>query len=147
MPVSRALDLATSLRGLLRREQPSDLPPGPRMPPVMQLLKWVFQPIQLLEDCHREFGDVFTWRGFREGNFVIVSDPELIKQVFAADPDTLLAGVGNAVLLEPLLGSRSLLTLDGAEHLRQRRLLLPSFHGERMHAYAATMRAITNDAI
>ena len=90
---------------------------------------------------------MFTWRGFREGDFVIVADPEMIKQVFSADPDVLRAGVGNAEVLEPLLGTKSLLTLDGPEHLRQRRLLLPSFHGERMHAYAATMRSITNEAI
>lgn len=123
------------------------LPPGPKSPALVQIARWVIQPIQLLEACQREFGDVFTWRGFREGDFVIVADPDLIKQVFSADADTLLAGVGNAEILEPLLGTKSLLTLDGAEHLRQRRLLLPSFHGERMQAYAATMRSITNDAI
>jgi cytochrome P450 family 135 len=123
------------------------LPPGPRSPSILQLTRWILQPIQMLQDHHREFGDVFTWKGFREGDFIIVADPDMIKQVFSADPETLLAGVGNAVLLEPLLGSNSLLTLDRAEHLRQRRLLLPSFHGERMQAYAATMRSITSDAV
>jgi cytochrome P450 len=55
----------------------------------------------------------------------------------------LLAGVGNATLLEPMLGKHSLLTLDGAEHLRERRLLLPAFHGDRMQAFATAMREIT----
>jgi cytochrome P450 len=59
----------------------------------------------------------------------------------------LLAGQGNATLLEPMLGKFSLLTLDGAEHLRQRRLLLPAFHGERMHAFAAAMREITEASL
>src|SRR5439155_22454180 len=57
------------------------------------------------------------------------------------------AGESHKRLLAPLLGKYSLLTLDRGEHLRQRRLLLPAFHGERMQAYAATMRAITEDAI
>ena len=123
------------------------LPPGPRAHPYVQIGRWVIHPIRVLEESQREFGDVFTWRAPRLGRFVIVSDPELIKQVFAADPETLLAGASNTMLLEPLLGKFSLLTLDRDEHLRQRRLLLPAFHGERMQAYAATMRAITADAI
>jgi len=69
----------------------------------------------------------------------VVADPDLIKQVLTADPETLRAGEGNATLLEPMLGRFSLLTLDGADHLRQRRLLLPAFHGERMKAYATVM--------
>ena len=68
--------------------------------------------------------------------------PELIKKVFTGDPDKLPAGEAN-VALEPVLGQRSLLLLDGPEHVRQRRLMLPPFHGERMRAYADTMRAIT----
>ncbi|HUS28818.1 MAG TPA: cytochrome P450 [Kofleriaceae bacterium] len=142
-----AMSAGVVLRGLRKIQPRRDLPPGPQSPPLVQLARWVLRPIQLLEECQREFGDVFTWGGFREGDFVIVADPDMIKQVFSADPETLLAGVGNAVLLEPLLGKNSLLTLDRAEHLRQRRLLLPSFHGERMQAYSSTMRAITSEAV
>jgi cytochrome P450 family 135 len=69
-----------------------------------------------------------------ERTVVITDDPAVIKDVFTGDPDKLLAGVGNAVL-RPLLGARSVLTLDGAEHMRQRKLLLPPFHGERMRLY------------
>ncbi len=104
-------------------------------------------PLRLLDDCHRRFGDVFTWRAPRIGSFVVVADPALIKQVLTADPETLLAGKGNAALLEPMLGKYSMLTLDGADHLRQRRLLLPAFHGDRMRAYATVMRDICNASI
>ena len=58
----------------------------------------------------------------------------MIKQVFTSDPTKLLAGVGNEVL-RPLLGPRSVLTLDEPEHMRQRKLLLPPFHGDRMKLY------------
>jgi cytochrome P450 len=123
------------------------LPPGPKAPPVVQIARWVARPLSLLAACQQRYGDVFTLRAPRDGAFVIVATPELIKEVLTADPDVLLAGVGNATLLEPLLGRHSLLTLDGAEHLRQRRLLLPAFHGERMHAFASVMREITEASL
>jgi cytochrome P450 len=123
------------------------LPPGPRAPALVQIGRWIVHPLRLLADCQRRYGDVFTWRALGDERFVIVGDPELIKQVLTADPDTLLAGEGNATLLEPMLGKHSLLTLDGAEHLRQRRLLLPAFHGERMHAFATVMREITEASL
>ena len=123
------------------------LPPGPRSPALVQIGRWVVHPLRLLADCQRRYGDVFTWRAPGGERFVIVGDPDLIKQVLTADPDTLLAGEGNATLLEPMLGKHSLLTLDGAEHLRQRRLLLPAFHGERMHAFATVMREITDASL
>jgi cytochrome P450 len=106
-------------------------------------MRWVAQPLALLDTCQRRYGDVFSLRAPGGEKFVIVATPDLIKQVLAADTDVLLAGVGNATLLEPMLGKHSLLTLDGREHLRQRRLLLPAFHGERMHAFASVMREIT----
>ncbi|MBA3458261.1 MAG: cytochrome P450, partial [Deltaproteobacteria bacterium] len=118
------------------------LPPGPSSPPLFQIARWVARPLELLDDCQRTYGDVFTMRAPRAGAFVIVSVPELIKEVFAAPPDVLLAGMGNAMLLEPMVGKNSVLTLDGAEHLRQRRLLLPAFNGERMQAFGTVMREI-----
>lgn len=123
------------------------LPDGPRAPALVQIARWIVHPLRLLDEYHARFGDVFTLSAPREGSFVVVSDPELVKQVFMAPTDTLLAGVGNATLLEPMLGKHSLLTLDGDEHLRQRRLLLPAFHGERMREYVATMRQITEASL
>ena len=69
-----------------------------------------------------------------------------MKQVFRGSPEQLRAGEANAPL-GPVLGERSVLLLDGAEHLRQRRLMLPSFHGERMRAYEAVMREAADRAI
>jgi cytochrome P450 family 135 len=123
------------------------LPPGLRAPAIVQIGRWIVQPLTLLEQCQRRFGNVFTFSAPGGVSFVIVGDPELIRQVLTADSDTLLAGAGNATVLEPMLGKHSLLTLDGAEHLRQRRLLLPAFHGERMQGWVATMREITEASI
>lgn len=123
------------------------LPDGPRSPAIVQIARWVAHPLKLLDECKLRYGSVFSLNAPREGRFVIVSDPELVKHVFKAPTDVLLAGVGNATLLEPLFGKASLLTLDGDEHLRQRRLLLPAFHGERMQLYAREMREITEASI
>jgi cytochrome P450 len=92
--------------------------------------------------CAGRFGDAFTVKLPRFGSFVYVSAPELLKQIFTAPADQLCAGKANQIL-EPLVGQSSVLLLDGAEHLRQRRLLLPPFHGERMQAYARLMQEIT----
>jgi cytochrome P450 len=122
-------------------------PPGSRAPAIYQIARWVIHPLRLLQECHKRYGDVFTLHSPRNEKFVIVADPDLIKQVVTADSQTLLAGKGNATILEPMLGKNSLLTLDGADHLRQRRLLLPAFHGERMQAYASVMTEVIDASI
>ncbi len=116
------------------------------MPAPLQTARWIARPLPYLEECRRRFGDVFTLHWMGAGTVVMVCAPELVKKVFTADPDVLQAGEGNS-LLEPMLGKHSLLLLDGAEHLRERRLLLPAFHGERMQTYADQMRAITEASL
>jgi cytochrome P450 len=108
--------------------------------------EWVARPIEFLERCHRRHGDVFTVR-FPVGRIVFVSDPALIKQVFTGDPDVLHAGEANATPLEPIMGKHSVLLLDGPEHMRQRKLMLPSFQGERMQRYGDLMRETAEDEI
>ena len=122
------------------------IPPGPKTPPLFQLFKWMLDPLPFLEASARQFGDVFTVHFPGIGKAVMLRSPEHIKQVFTGDPEVLQAGQANQIFA-PLLGRSSVLLLDGNPHLRQRRLLLPSFHGERMQAYAALMRRITEQAI
>ncbi len=123
------------------------LPPGPDSLPAIQMLRWIRKPFELLEECHARYGDVFTLRfpGF-PGALVTVSDPLVIKELFGLGPDAAHAGEAN-VMLEPFVGKRSLLLLDGADHLRQRKMMLPAFHGERMQAYGRAMMDLTHDSI
>ena len=130
-------------RRMLLEASPTALPPGPSLSPGRQVLAWIFRPEALLERGRRERGDVFTVH-LPLGPVVAVSDPHLIKDVFTGDPDVLRAGEGNRPL-EPVVGPDSLLLLDGARHLRRRRLVLPPFHGERLQAYAADMARITRE--
>ena len=104
------------------------------------------RPAEFMEECHRRYGDCFTLNTLLFGVEVVVVDPEVIKRVFTGDPDVYRAGEAN-VALGPVVGRRSVLLLDGPEHIRHRRLLLPPFHGERMLAYEGTMREVTEAAI
>jgi cytochrome P450 family 135 len=117
------------------------LPPGPRMPTLLQTAGWVSRPIPWFERLRARYGDAFTLRIAHEGTWVVVSHPDAIKQVFTADPAVLHAGEANTVL-RPLVGPRSVLLLDRAEHMTQRKLMLPAFHGERMQAYGALIAGV-----
>jgi cytochrome P450 len=122
------------------------LPPGPTEHSARQTLEWTLRPSAFLGKNRANYGDVFTAKFGIADPVVVVSDPDLVKRVFTGDANILRAGEGNRILA-PVLGSRSVLLLDGAEHLRQRKLLLPQFHGERMTAYIELMRDITNESI
>ena len=122
-------------------------PPGPEMHPMLIMWRWIRTPFAFLEQAQRDFGDVFTvkWPGVPSG-LVTIADPSIIKEVFALGPEEAHAGEAN-VVLKPFLGERSLLLLDGAQHIRHRKMILPSFHGERMLAYGRTMIDLAHDAI
>lgn len=115
------------------------LPPRPDLTRLMMMAGFMLWPTRFLDSCRERCGDYFTLRPERNRYLVVTADPTAIKQVFTGDPDLLYAGEGN-VPLAPILGPGSTLLLDGAEHLRHRRLLLPPFHGERMRKYGEVMR-------
>lgn len=119
------------------------LPPGPMAPAAWQTLRWVRDPVPFFEQCRERYGDRFTLRLLFGGPMVNLTDPLQIKELFGAAPDVLEPGHGGKVL-EPILGRRSVLVLDGDEHLRQRRLMLPAFHGERMSALADVLQEVTD---
>jgi cytochrome P450 len=121
----------------------AELPPGPRLPRLAQTLAFIFAGPRYLDACRRRYGDAVTMRTLFDSPFVMVFDPALVKELFQGSNEQLHAGEANA-LLGPILGERSVLLLDGAEHLRHRRLMLPPFHGRRMQAYADSMRESTD---
>ena len=118
------------------------LPPGPRLPPPLQLVGFFRRPTGFIERCHARYGDVFTLRMPASEPMVFLADPDLVKAVWTRDKVNGLP-TGRRVTLQPVLGPRSILLQEGAEHLRRRRLMLPPFHGERMRRYGELMDAIT----
>ncbi|HYP47847.1 MAG TPA: cytochrome P450 [Thermoleophilaceae bacterium] len=114
------------------------LPPGPRMPSQLQGLGWWHRPTAFLERCRAKYGKRFTVRLPGQPPFVMISDPGEVKELFTAPPEVLHPGEG-ARILEPIVGSHSVILLDEGPHLRQRRLLLPAFQGERMQELTGLM--------
>ena len=120
---------------------PTGLPAGPSEPPILQTLRWLLRPISFLESCRRSFGDAFSVRflGFQTP-LVMLSDPEAIRALYGNRAHGLPPG--RTIALQPIVGPRSLLLLEGGDHLARRRLMLPPFHGERMRAYESTVRDV-----
>jgi cytochrome P450 len=116
-----------------------DLPPGPSTPTAVQTLEWVARPTALMRRCAARYGDVFTVRTmWMDAPMVFVSRPDDIKRVFAARPDVMTAGASSRIL-EPLVGPRSILLLDGDDHMRERKQMLPPFHGEALARWQGTI--------
>jgi cytochrome P450 len=122
------------------------LPPGPTAPALMQTLEYARDPLRTLSRWTARHGDTFTARFVGLGRFVVTSSPARIRDIFSADPDALAAGVQNTGL-RPLVGPRSLLTLEGAEHQRHRRLMLPMMHGELARRWSADIAETTRRSV
>ena len=124
----------------------AELPPGPSAPMPIQAAEYIRRPLEVIERCRERYGEPFTLRVARGAPFVLFSDPDDIKRVFTGSPDVLRSGEANAVF-EAGLGPRSLIVLDGAEHMRDRKLILPPFHGERMRGYGELIDSIAEREI
>ncbi|MGK2878539.1 MAG: cytochrome P450 [Solirubrobacterales bacterium] len=119
------------------------LPPGVRMPQSIQSIGFLVRNIPMMRRAHAKYGDMFSLKLLGFSHFVIISDPDLIKQTLTADATLLHAGTGSP--LGAVLGANSLLAIDEDIHLRQRRILLPPFHGERMQSYAGAFAEIADE--
>ena len=118
------------------------LPPGPPAPAAIQTYEWIARPTALMRRCQARYGEPFTLKiAWADAPMVFVSDPQELKRVFTAAPDVLRAGASSTVL-EPFAGPRSILVLDGDEHLRERRLMLPPFHGEALARWRETIAGL-----
>ncbi len=107
----------------------------------MQTARWLLRPISFLESCRRRYGDTFGVRflGFKTP-MVMLSDPDAIRALYTVPEHGLPPG--RTVALRPIVGPRSVLLLEGREHLARRRLMLPPFHGERMRAYESIVSEV-----
>src|SRR5947209_15711687 len=131
---------------MLTRGDLHALAPGPRMPSPLLTVLWARHAQWVMSQCAARFGETFSLQLLHEDPWVMVSNPEHVKQVFTGDPDVFHAGEGNRILL-PVLGEHSLLLLDGTAHMRQRKLLLPPFHGARMQSYTELMQRVAREEI
>jgi cytochrome P450 family 135 len=122
---------------------PAPFPPESKLPAIAQAVRYLRAPLGFLTDLQHRHGDIFSVSFPYFGKVVYVADPALVKAVFTGPPERFHAGEANATVLEPALGPNSVLTLDDAPHMQQRKLLLPPFHGERIQRYGELMREVT----
>lgn len=119
----------------------ADLPPGPSYPSLMHAIGFWTRPLAWLERNRARYGKRFTTRFPLSPYFVIISEPDELKQVFTAPPDVLHPGQG-ARILEPIVGRNSVLLLDEDAHMSQRKLMLPAFHGQKMAVLGELMAEV-----
>ena len=122
------------------------VPPGPSTPGWVQSSRWMFRPIEFMERCRRRYGRIFTLRLGPKHNVTMVADPRLAKQVMAGDPAVYRAGDTNGIF-RPVVGSHSILLLDGDAHMRQRKILLPGFGASHGAQFVDQVREITHSRI
>src|SRR3954454_6356810 len=122
--------------------RPTSAPPGPPLPKLLQTLLVWSNPERFLGGCMRRYGHTFSVNTVEMGRLVYITREEDVKAVFTGDPDVFHAGEGNAIL-KPVMGDRSVLLLDGDDHLEQRKRMLPPFHGESVKRYRDVVREIT----
>ena len=123
------------------------LPPGPSSPLLVQTLQQIITPLTYLAQQREQYGDVFTLKFAGTPPLVVISDPKVIQELFTANPKQFDSGEANRNFLESWVGQNSLLLLDGDRHSRQKRLLMPPFHGDRMRAYGEAIQAISQRVV
>jgi cytochrome P450 len=120
----------------------ASLPPGPRLPVIVQTLLFGSYRHRWLPMLQRRHGNVIKLRLFPKRTVVSVSDLEHIKVVFAGPVSTFHAGEGN-MILKPIMGEHSVLLTDEDVHLRARKLLMPAFHGAALRGYREMVAELT----
>ncbi|MFB2921804.1 cytochrome P450 [Aerosakkonema funiforme] len=122
---------------------------SPKTPTIVQTFQWVFSPMSFMKDCAKRYGDIFSIRlGTDFDPLVFVSDPQALQEILTGDTTKQFEAPGEMNrIFEPFLGQHSVITANGARHQRQRQLMMPSFHGERMKTYAETIANVTEQII
>ena len=116
------------------------LPNGPKTFSYVQLIQWIGDPLAYMDRYAKEYGDIFTTRWGKLDPFVMISNPQAIQEMLTS---TAFEAPGRANgILKPMLGENSMILLSGDRHKRQRQLLMPPFHGDRMRNYSEKICAI-----
>src|ERR1700758_5699868 len=125
------------------------LPDGPKSPRIWQMLQWITMPFSFMRGCSDRYGDRFTVSlSQRLPPVVFFSNPKALQVIMTSDDSELFDSPGDLnTLLEPLLGTQSLMGLSGDRHRRMRQLLMPPFHGERMRSYGQLIRDVTEEVM
>jgi cytochrome P450 len=127
-----------SLAGPIEEAERASLPAPPVIPlsRTSQVLRFNQRQIEFVFGSRRRLGEVFRMRSALPGGPVITGHPDHVRSLFTAKPEQAPSLTGESPL-RPILGQNSVLTAVGARHMRQRKLLLPPFHGEAIERYTS----------
>jgi cytochrome P450 len=123
------------------------LPPGPKTPPLWQTARFLTRPLDFFQEMVHIYGPTFTVRLVGLPKLVMLTTPAHLKTLFTSPVEVMHAGEANASAFGPIVGTRTHFVLEEKSHLDRRRLLLPSFHGDRMHEYGEAMDEVTSQAV
>jgi len=122
-------------------------PPGPRSPSFVQTARFLTRPLEFFQEQVDTYGPTFTIHLAGLPTLVMLTTPADLKALFTAPADLMHAGAANALAFGPVAGTRTHFVLDRESHLERRRLMLPPFHGDRMHEYGEAMADVTARAV
>ncbi len=146
--MATALISPPSTAGPISSEEAEELsrPPYVEIHPVKQLLHFNQRQIQFVFRARRELGEVFRLRTPEPGGLAMTSNPDDVRSLFTAKPEEAPSLAAESPL-RPIIGPNSVLTSLGERHMRQRKLLLPPFHGEAIERYSETIAIATEREI
>lgn len=122
------------------------LPDSPQAPRWLQKIQYTSRAFAYMDAAAQRYGDIFNAPVFGNHPVVLfVSNPSALQRIFANDTKQFIAPPNQ--LLQPLVGDYSIFTLEGSRHRRQRRLLMPPFHGERMQTYGQLICELVDKAM
>lgn len=114
-----------------------------KTPKFIQQIQSTLKPLEFLDDCAKNYGDLFFTNSFGDLETLVVSHPQDLQKLFNPKNKILDAPGAANKIFEPQLGANSLIVQDGERHLRQRKLIMPPFHGEQMLTYGQQICEIT----
>ncbi len=123
------------------------LPPTPRTPGTIQLLRWIFTPMSYMDECTSKYGEIYGLNIRPDYPSVLTSNPNALQTILTSDTKELSSPGELNGIFTYLLGTQSLITTSGKQHQRKRQLIMPALHGDRMRAYADIINQVTDKVI
>jgi cytochrome P450 len=114
-----------------------------KTPKFIQTIESILKPLEFLERCAKTYGELFFTNSIGSQEILVVSHPQDLQELFNPKNNILAAPGAANEIFKPLLGENSLIVQDGERHQKQRKLMMPPFHGEQMLNYGQEICEIT----
>lgn len=121
---------------------------GPQTPAALQMLQWILNPLAYMEKAAQQHPDIFYGRVNGSGSeLIFVNHPQAIQYILSNDRKEFTAPGDLNQIFVPLTGNKAIFMLSGERHRRERQLLMPPFHGDRMRHYGQLITDLTQQTL